>query len=68
MRGILRRRLCQEVPCEDEFDLIEAKGRGVNEPINFGVYIRHLHKYEVKLFIMQERMRMILNMNQIQSD
>ena len=55
MRIILGRRMCQEAPFEDEFDLIEAKGRGVNEQVNFWVYIRHLDKYEVKVFTMQER-------------
>ena len=37
LRGILGSRLCQEAPFEDEFDLIEAKGRGVNEQVNFGI-------------------------------
>ena len=31
LRGILRSRLYQKAPFEDEFDLIEAKCRGVNE-------------------------------------
>ena len=37
MRRILGSRLCQEAPFEDEFDLIKAKGRGVNEQVNFGI-------------------------------
>ena len=55
MKGILGKKLCQEAPFKDEFDLIEAKCRGVNEQVNFGVYITHLDKYEVKVFTMQER-------------
>jgi len=55
MRVILGSRLCQEAPFEDEFDLIEAKGRGVNEQVNFGIYIRDLDKYEVEVLTMQER-------------
>ena len=55
MKGILGKRLYQEAPFEDEFDLIEAKGRGVNEQINFGIYIRYLDKYEIKVFTMHER-------------
>ena len=31
MRVILGSTLCQEAPFDDEFDLIEAKSRGVNE-------------------------------------
>ena len=30
-RGILGSRLCEDGPLKDEFDLIEAKCRGVNE-------------------------------------
>ena len=52
MIGILERTLYQEAPFDDEFDLIEAKGRDVNEQVYFEVYIRHLDKYEVKVFIM----------------
>jgi hypothetical protein len=55
MRGILRSRLYQEAPFEDEFNLIEAKCRGVDEQVNFRVYIRNLDKYEVELLTMQER-------------
>ena len=55
MRGILGSRLCQEAPFEDEFDLIEAKCRGVNEQVNFGVYIGDLDKCEVEVLTMQER-------------
>jgi hypothetical protein len=36
--------LYQEAPFEDEFNLIEAKCRGVGEQVNFGVYIRDLDK------------------------
>ena len=54
MRVIIARRLCQEAPFEDEFDLIEAKGRGVNEQVKIWIYIRHLHKYEVKMFTMHK--------------
>ena len=54
MGVILGSRVCQEVPFEDEFDLIEVKGRGVNEQVNFGVYIRILDKYEIEVFTMQE--------------
>ena len=42
MRVILESRLCQEAPFEDEFDLMEAKSKGVNEQINFRVYTRTL--------------------------
>ena len=45
--------MCHEAPFEDEFDLIKAKGRGMNEQVNFGVYIRFLDKYEVEVFIMK---------------
>ena len=55
MRGILGSTLCQEAPFENEFDVIEAKCRGVNEQVNFGVYIGDLDKYEVEVFTMQER-------------
>jgi hypothetical protein len=55
MRVILGSRLCQEAPFEDEFDLFQAKGRGVNEQINYGIYIRDLDKYEVEVLTMQER-------------
>ena len=54
-RGFLGSRLCQEAPFEDEFDLIEAKCRGVNEQVNVGVYIRDLDKDEVEVLTMQER-------------
>ena len=37
MRGIPGSRLCQEAPLEDEFDLIEAKCRGMNEQVNVRV-------------------------------
>jgi hypothetical protein len=55
MRGILGSRLCQEVPFKDEFDLIEAKGRGVNEQVNFGVEIKDLDKYEVDVLTIHEQ-------------
>ena len=35
--GILGSTMCQEAPFEDEFDLIEAKCRGVNEQVNVKV-------------------------------
>jgi hypothetical protein len=47
MRVIIRSKLYQETPFEDEFDLIEAAGRGMNEQVNFGVYIKDLDKYEI---------------------
>jgi hypothetical protein len=51
MRGILRSRLCQEAPFEDEFDLIETKYRGVNKQINF----KNLDKNEVEVLTMHEQ-------------
>ena len=47
--------MCQETPFEDEFHLIEARCRGVNEQVNVGVYIRDLDKDEVEVLAMQER-------------
>jgi hypothetical protein len=55
MKVILGSKMCQEAPFEDEFDLIEAKDRGENKQIKFGVYIRDLDKYEVKVLTMQKR-------------
>jgi hypothetical protein len=55
MRVILGSRLCQEAPFKDEFDLIEAKDRGVNEQVNFRIYIRNLDKYEVEVHTILER-------------
>jgi hypothetical protein len=55
MRVILGSRLCQETLFENEFDLIEAKGRGVIEKVNLGVYIRDLDKYEVEMLTMHEQ-------------
>ena len=52
MKGILGSILCQEAPFKDEFDLIEAKDRGVNEQVNFMIHIRDLDKYEVEVLIM----------------
>ena len=52
LRGILGSRLCQEAPFEDEFDLIEATCRGVNERVNVGVYIRNLDKDKVEVLTM----------------
>jgi hypothetical protein len=43
------------VPFEDEFDLIEAECRGVNEQVNVGVHIRDLDKDKVEVLTMQER-------------
>ena len=59
-RRILGSRLCQNAPFENEFDLIEAKGRGVNEQVNFGIYIRHLDKYEVEVFTVFTMQKQIL--------
>ena len=55
LRGILGSRLCQEAPFKDEFDLIEAKCRGVNEQVNARVYIRDLNKDEIDVLTMKER-------------
>jgi hypothetical protein len=55
MRRILGSRLCLEAPLEDEYDLIKAKVRAMNEQIHFGVYIKNLDKYEVEVLTMQER-------------
>ena len=61
MRIILGSRLCQEAPFEDEFDLIEAKGKGVNEQVSFGIYITDLDKYEAEVLTMQERIVIAVN-------
>ena len=47
--------MCQEAPFYNEFELIAAKCRGVNEQVNFGVYIRDLNKDEVEVLAMQEQ-------------
>ena len=39
LRGIMGIRLCQKAPFEDEFNLIEAEYWGVNEKVNFRIYI-----------------------------
>ena len=44
--------MCQEAPLEDEFDLIEAKCRGVNEQVNVRIYIGNLDKDEVEVLTM----------------
>ena len=54
MRVILGSRLYLEAPFENDFDLIESKDRGVDEQVNFGVYIKDLHKYEVEVLTMLE--------------
>lgn len=46
--------MCQEVPFQDEFDLIEAKCWGVNEQVNVKVCIRNLNKDAVQVLAMQE--------------
>ena len=51
-RGILRSRMCQEGPFEDEFDLIQAKCRGVNEQVNIMIYIGNLDKMEIQVLTM----------------
>ena len=45
----------QETPFNDDFDLIEAKGRGVNEQVYFGIYIRDLDKYEKEVLTMHKQ-------------
>ena len=55
MRVILGNRLCQEAPFEDEFDLIETKGRGVNEQVNFRIYNRDRDKYEIEVLTMHDQ-------------
>jgi hypothetical protein len=40
----------------DEFDLIEAKCHGVNEQVNFRVYIRNLNKNEEEMLTMHEKL------------
>jgi hypothetical protein len=45
LREVLVSRLCQEVPFEDELNLIEAKCWGVNEQVNIGIYIRDLYMH-----------------------
>ena len=44
--------MCQEAPLEDEFDLIEAKCRGVNKQVNVRIYIGNLDKDEVEVLTM----------------
>ena len=53
LRGILGSRLCQEPPFEDEFDLIEAKCRGVNEQIHFRIQIRNLDENVIQMLTIQ---------------
>lgn len=56
MRIIIQSRLYQEDPFKDEFDLIEAKIKGVNGQVKFKIYFREPVKYEVEVLIMQEQM------------
>ena len=44
---ILGSRMCEEAPLKDEFDLIEAKGRGVNEQVNVRIQIKDLDEDEI---------------------
>ena len=55
IRRIIGSILCQEAPFNNEFNLIGAKYRDVNDQVNFGVYIRDLDKYKVEVLTMQER-------------
>ena len=41
--------MCQEATFEDELDLVETKGRGVYEHVNFGIKVRNLDKYVVEV-------------------
>jgi hypothetical protein len=55
LRGRLESRWYQETHSEYKFNLIEAKYQGMNEQLNFGIYIRDLDKYKVEVLTMQER-------------
>ena len=47
--------MCKKFPFEDEFDFIEAKGRGVNEQINFRIQIRNLDEDVIQMLTIQIR-------------
>ena len=48
-------RMCKEAPLKNEFDLIDVKGRGMNEQINVKIQIRDLNKDEVEVLTMYKR-------------
>lgn len=50
--GILENRKCQKVPLKDEFDIIEAKGGGVNEQVYIRIQISDLDKNKEKMLTM----------------
>ena len=55
VRWILRSRMCQKTPFEDEFDFIEAKGRVVNEQIYFQIQIRNLDEDIIQMLTIHVR-------------
>jgi hypothetical protein len=55
LRRILKSRLCQKIPFEDEFNFIEAKCWGVNEHIHFRILIRNLDKDVIQMLTIHIR-------------
>ena len=49
----LRSMLCQKTPFEDEFDLIKAKRRGVNEQLHFRIQIENLDEDVIQMLRIQ---------------
>ena len=45
--------LCQKTPFEDEFDLIKAKCRGVNEQLHFRIQIENLDEDVIQMLRIQ---------------
>ena len=59
--------MCQKTPFEDEFDFIEAKGRGVNEQIHFRIQIRNLDEDVIEMLTIQIRILFVAELgNHIQ--